>query len=248
MHDIVIELNAHDYNLEDYKDKAGHTIDFKVFFINDREISHFTQLIVQASVENEIAGYISLIYLSQENKEKYFSSVWDFYYHKKMSGHLKSLLKNDIPGFCAAVNQYFHIQVNSVEEFKDYIKQLFDNEYTKFISFHLNKPYPELVTVYSDTDKICKDFSEIPFMNMERKKINFLNRGIANAIHHAACTILKQQDMYLYASNNNTEDGKRLWQHLTKNPKFITLSDYYMGTLTNNREQLVQLKRHKLTV
>ena len=54
--------------------------------------------------------------------------------------------------------------------------------------------------------------------------------------------------MFLHASNNNTEDGKRLWENLTKNPKFLTLSDTYLGTLTNNREQLVEFKRHKLTI
>lgn len=248
MQDIVLQLNTYDCNLQGYQDKLGHTIHFNVFFINDRESSHLTQLIVQANIDNEVAGYISLLYLSEDNKNKYFSSVWDYYYHKKMSAHLKSLLENDVGTFCTAVNQSFNIKVTNLEQFKDYIQDLFSNEYTKFMSFYLNKPYPELVTVYSENDKTCKHFTEIPFINVERKKTNFLNRGIANAIHHAACTILKKQNMFLYASNNNTEDGKRLWQHLTKNPKFITLSDYYLGTLTNNRDKLIQLQRHKLTV
>lgn len=248
MQDIVLELNTDNYDLKCYEDKIGNKIDFKVFFINDRESSHLSQLIVQAYIENEVAGYISLLYLSNENKDKYFSSVWDFYYHKKMPGYLKSLLKNDTQLFCTHVNQAFNIQVNTLQEFKNYTEKLFYNEYTKFISFHLNKPYPELVTVYSDSDKTSKDFSEIPFINIERPRINFLNKGIANAIHHAACAILKKQNMFLYASNNNTEDGKRLWKHLTKNPKFITLSDCYLGTLTQNREQLVQCTRHKITI
>lgn len=248
MQDIVLQLNIYDSDLQGYQDKLGHNIDFNVFFINDRESSHLTQLILQANVGKEVAGYISLLYLSQENKDKYFSSVWDFYYNKKMSGHLKSLLNKDSEAFCTQVSQLLNIHINNVEEFKNYTEKLFYNEYTKFISFHLNKPYPELVTVYSDLDKTCKDFSEIPFMSIERNRTNFLNRGIANAIHHAACSILKKQNMFLYASNNNTEDGKRLWQHLTKNPKFITLSDHYLGTLTQNREQLVEFKRHKLTV
>lgn len=248
MQDIVLELNTDNYDLKCYEDKIGNKIDFKVFFINDRESSHLSQLIVQAYIKNEVAGYISLLYLSNENKDKYFSSVWDFYYNKKMPGYLKSLLKNDTQLFCTHVNQAFNIQVHNLQEFKNYTEKLFYNEYTKFISFHLNKPYPELVTVYSDSDKTSKDFSEIPFMNLERPKINFLNKGIANAIHHAACSILKKQNMFLYASNNNTEDGKRLWKHLTKNPKFITLSDCYLGTLTQNREQLVQCTRHKITI
>lgn len=248
MQDIVLELNPNDYGLYGYQDKLGENIEFKLFFVNDKESSHFSQLIVQANVENEMAGYISLLYLSEENKNKYFSSVWDFYLNSKMSFNLKSLLDKDSELFCNEVNKVFNLQINTVEDFKNYIEKLFYNDYTKFISFHFNKPYPELVTVYSDSEKTCKDFSELPFMNVERKRKNFLNRGIANAIHHAACSILKQKNMFLHASNNNTEDGKRLWENLTKNPKFLTLSDTYLGALTNNREQLVEFKRHKLTV
>lgn len=248
MQDTVIELDKTIYNLDTYIDKKGQFIDFNIFFIEEREESHLTQFIIQASVNGEMAGYISLLYLSQEIKNKYFSTPWDFYYHKKMSSHLKSLFHNDFSKFCQEIKNSFDIDIYTPEEFKSYASQKIENDYKKFISFYLNKPYPEIVTVYSDSDKTSKDFSEFPFMNQQRNPTNFLGRGIANAIYHSACQILKKNNMCLHASNNQTLDGQRMWQHLVKNPKFFTLSDNYWGSLTTDRKNIVKLSRKKITV
>lgn len=248
MQDTVIKLDKKHYHLDTYIDKKGQCIDFNIFFIEDREESHFNQLIVQASVNNEVAGYISLFYLSEENKNKYFNTPWDFYYNKKMSSYLKNLFHNDFSKFSHEVKNSFDIDVKNQEEFKIYAIQKVENDYKKFISFYLNKPYPEIVTVYSDSDKTSKNFSEFPFVNHPRKNTNFLGRGIANALYHCACKILKKDNMFLHASTNQTADGQRMWQQLTKNPKFFILSDNYWGSFTTDRQNIVELTRKKLTV
>lgn len=248
MHNTIIQLNTDIYRFPSYQDKKGNDIEFNAFLLNEREDSHLTQLVVQASIDKEIAGYISLIYLSDENKFKYFNTPWDFYYNQKMQPYLKNLFCNDWLSFCKEINKIYEVDISTTEEFKLFATKIVDNEYKKFISYYLNKPYPEIVTVYSDKDKNFKNFSEFPFLNIERKKINFLNRGIANAIYHFSCQILKKNNMCLYASNNQTSDGQRMWEKLEKNPKFLTLSDNYWGNLTTDRKNLINIQRKGITI
>lgn len=248
MNKNIIQLDKKNYSLDLYVDKQGRTIDFNIFFIEEREISHLTQLIVQASVDNEVAGYMSLLYLSDNNKTKYFNNTWDFYYNSKMSCHLKNLFHNDFPYFREEIQRIFDIFITDKKDFQIYINQRFNNDYNKFISFHLQKPYPELITVYSESDKNSKNFSEFPFTSQARKPINFLGLGIANAIYHCACHILKKHNMCLYASANQTADGKRMWKHITKNPQFLALTDHYLGNLNTDRKNIIQLSRAKITL
>lgn len=244
----MIELNTKLYDLPSYEDKNGNKIDFNIFFFKTKEESCLTQLILQASVNNEVAGYISLLYLSEENKKTYFNSPWDFYYNQKMPVHLKHLFNNDWTSFCNEIKNSYMVDILSKEDFKVFATNNVNNEYKKFISYYLNKPYPEIVTVYSDDDKNCKDFSEFPFMNIKRKATNFLGQGIANAIYHCACQVLKKENMSLYASNNQTADGQRMWKQLEKNPKFLTLSDSYWGSLTTDRKNIIEVQRKSLTI
>lgn len=248
MKNTIQELNKDLYQLETYQDKDGNKILFDLFFIEEREESHLSQFIVQASIDGEIAGYMSILYLSDTNKSKYFNSAWDYYYHKKMPLNLKTLFDKKDNDFFKKVHELFNVKLDTQEEFKHFAEKFVENEYKKLLSFYWNKPYPEIVTVYSEQDKKFKDFSDFPFMSYSRKNINFLGKGIANAIYHCACHILKKENLYLYESNNQTLDGKRMWSRLEKNPKFLTLSDTYYDTLTTNRNNIIELERKKITI
>ncbi len=244
--DFVEKLNC-DF-LTNYVDKNNQPIDFDVFYIKDKEESHLSQYIIQANSNGEMAGYISLLFLSKENKEIYFNTCWDFYFNKKMSKHLKNLYVNDWDSFIKEVKNSFDIQIQSKEDFQNWAVKYSENDYKKFLSFYLEKPYPEIVAVYSNCDAKYKDFSEFPFMSFSRKPINFLGNGFGNALYHASCTFLKNKGLALYASNNQTEDGQRMWRQVEKNNNFLVLSDSYFTTLTSDRKNLIEVHRKKLTV
>lgn len=248
MENNIIQLNTDIYGLHSYQDKSGNDITFNVFFTKEKEDTHLTQLIVQAMVNEEVAGYICLIYLSEENKKNYYNNTWEFYYNQKMSVSLKNLFYNDWSSFCKETKKSFNTDIHTVEDFKNFVNIRFDNDYKKFISYYLNKPYPEIVTIYSDNDIYCKDFSSYPFFNMKRKATNFLNKGIANALYHCACHILKKDRLYLHASNSQTVDGQRMWKCLEKNSKFLMLSDNYWDNLTTDRKNIIQIQRKCITI
>lgn len=244
--DIVKKLNS-DF-LTNYFDKNNQPIDFDVFYIKDKEESHFSQYIIQANSNGEMAGYISLLFLSKENKEIYFNTCWDFYFNKKMSKHLKNLYLNDWDTFIKEVKNSFDIQIQSKEDFQNWAVKYSENDYKKFLSFYLEKPYPEIVAVYSNCDAKYKDFSEFPFMSFSRRPINFLGNGFGNALYHAACKVLKNDNLELHASNNQTEDGQRMWRQVEKNNNFLVMSDSYLTSLTSDRKSLIEVKRKKLTI
>ena len=245
---LLLKKNIQDYNLNYYSTYDNKPITFDCFFINEHEDSHMTQLIVKASFNGEMAGYISLLYLSEENKNKYFSNVIDYYFNKKISKYFKDLYQQDFHKFCLEFNHIYNTSINNKSEFNEYIEKQTTNDYIKFISFYLNKPYPEIVAVYSEQDLKSKDFSEFPFMSNPRKLTNFLGKGIGTSLYHASCVILKKENLELYASNNQTEDGQRMWRHLSQNSKFITLSDTYLTSLTQDRNNVIEMKRKKITI
>lgn len=244
--DVVEKLNC-DF-LKNYVDKKNQPIDFDVFFIKEKEESHLSQYIIQANSNGEMAGYMSLLFLSKENKEKYFNTAWDFYFNKKISKHLKNLYLNNWELFKKEVKNSFDLDVNSQEDFQNWAIKNSENDYKKFLSFYLEKPYPEIVAVYSNCDTKYKDFSEFPFMSFSRKPINFLGQGFGTALYHAACNILKNNNLELHSSNNQTEDGQRMWRQVEKNSNFLVMSDSYFTNLTSDRKNLIEVHRKKLTI
>lgn len=245
---IVTKIDIENDYINHYFTKDFKPINFDCFYINDKEDSHMSQLIIQASVDGEVAGYISLLYLSEENKNKYFSTALDYYFNKKMSKKIFELYNDNFEQFCINFNNIYDSKINNKNDFIEYVEKEISNDYKKFISFYLNKPYTEIVTVYNEDDYKSKDFSEFPFLTIKRNNINFSGKGIATALYHCACKILKKDNLNLYASNNQTKDGQRMWMSFENNPKFLNISDNYYGSLTTDRKGIIEIQRKGITI
>jgi hypothetical protein len=242
----ITKINITDYSKENFYTKNNDNIQFNILHILSKEDSDFSSLIVQAFLNDEAAGHIILNYISMESKINKFNTVFDYFIYKKLP--LKIQNEKNTPQFLNSVNNYLKSTYSTIDELVDFVDKQFNTEYQKLLSFYLNKPTPEILTVYSDKDLHYRNFNSFPAEKTTRNNVNFQNLGISNALYNVAAIILKELNMDLYSSNNQTNDGKRMWNSLLKNKNFIHMSDIYLNTLTTNRQELMAQKRNKITV
>lgn len=244
-------------------------ITFKIFSLEEehfREDNSFLNLFcIQAFIKVECAGYLTLSYLSEDMKNKYFNSCFDYYIWTYGNDYLQTCYThNKIEGLVSSLEKLFqnysdysdNIQkynlLNSEEKldfFKTIINHKYSATYNNFLSFRHNRPNVEMVCVYNENDKNCKSFDSFPFQSLPRKnKINFRKKGISQALYEIGGLLVQKYDMNIYCSNLQTDDGKKMWNILENHPKFNVMLDSYLAINTMNRAQLISRERKKLLV
>lgn len=262
--------------LESFTDKLFFTknndaITFKIFNLNQehfQEDNSFLNIVcIQAFVANECAGYISLSYLSDEIKNKYFNNVMDYFIWTHGTTQLQTLY-NDCN--LIAINEIIEQKLGSSEQLTHAkADQSYDNlslsekyaflynvietkyscAYDNFISFRHNRPNVEMVCVYNEQDKKCKNFDSFPFISENRENLtNFRQQGISQALYKVGGLLMQYWGMNIHSSNIQSHDGKKMWSILENHPCFNVMLDSYLTTNTKNRDNLISQERKKLVV
>lgn len=240
--------------------KDNKCIDFKCHTYTSEQLEDnpFNYNVIQALVDNQVAGYILTAYISEETQKKLFKSPLDYfiYYHtnerikqlyvaKKYSDIIELLFEKT--SFHELKQKYDLINPEnkntlSLKTLNNFAYKNYLSKYSNFLTQWLNKPNVEMICVYNDLDKKQKDFTSYPFIQEPRLVLtNFRGQGIAQSLYAKACHILQQQNLYLYASNTQTENGQKMWKILENHPKFQVCLDSYAAYLQSSK--IIQRKK-----
>lgn len=239
------------------------TFDCYHYFSEELDNIPFNYTAVQALVDNEVAGYILISYLSQETKDKFFQSPLDYFIYYHASEEVKSfyyqkqydkvqdiILKNN--KFLEISDIYKSLLCEKYEECKIenlslqtlelFAHKHYFTKHSNFITQWLNKPNVEMICVYNELDKKVKNFTSYPFTQEVRENlISFRGQGIAQSLYAKAGSILQQNNLHLYASNTQTSNGQKMWSILENHPKFQVCLDSYAVYLQPS--QIIQRKK-----
>lgn len=270
--DTLTILKAIDFRTitnREFKTFDKKDITFKIYSLDEehfREDNSFLNLFcIQAFVNNECAGYLTLSYLSEDMKSKYFNSCFDYYVWTYGNDYLQtSYCHNKLDGLISSLEksfQYHEDYINNSAQYEkfnleqklDFLKNIinakYSSTYNHFLSFRHNRPNVEMVCVYNESDKNCKSFDVFPFESSPREsQSNFRKKGISQALYEIGGLLVQQYNMNIYCSNLQTEDGKKMWNILENHPKFNVMLDSYLALNTTNRTQLISKERKKLLV
>lgn len=233
------------YNFNNLFTNKNKKIDFNIYYDNNKESSHFCNYIIEAVVDNQIAGHISILYLSDENKKKYFNTIIDYYLLLKLP-NLKNLYHSNETNFYEKFNSLFKLNISNKNEFTHYLNSNFTKQYLNFLSSYLNKPYVEMISVYDENTFTRKDFTQDPIQYVKRDNINFQKLGIASTLYEVSSKILNEHQLYIHNSKCQTKEGEHLWKSFEKNNKFTVLTQSHKEYLSNLDTHYSMINRKKL--
>lgn len=252
-----------------FKTFNNEHITFKIFSLEEehfREDNSFLNMFcIQAFVQGQCAGYLTLSYLSEDMKNKYFNSCFDYYIwthgndylqtcyaHNKTDGLISSL-ENAFQNYTDYINNKETYKILETDKKLEFFKIIIDKKYSctynNFLSFRHNRPNVEMVCVYNEQDKNYKNFETLPFQSLPRNsQNNFRKQGISQALYEIGGLLVQKNNMNIYCSNLQTSDGKKMWGILENHPKFNVMLDSYLSINSMNRTQLILTERKKLLV
>ena len=228
----------------------------------------FTLCTVQAFVDDQPAGYVTLAYLSDEIKNRYFKNSMEHYIYQYGNDKIKSAyedgnLKELVPVLCEKLqlspnitppgkNEGLSPEKYLKKQFKFLTKIVDDlrgSDYSSFINYWHNRPNVEMMYVYNQDDKRYKTFNEYPFTHETRtEQKSFRGQGISQALYEVAGLWMQSKNLYLHASTTQSADGKKMWDILENHPKFQVLADTFLTKATHNRKLTIGKERKKLYV
>jgi hypothetical protein len=227
--------------METLKTKAGNEINLQCFDLKEDIVKArlFDTSVIQASVNDEVVGYVKLAYIGPEKANK-LAEPFDYFIYKIYgsdekiveayeSYNIKYLLEKlalrDLKITQENFNSLSKNQINELfDQFKESINQTYKNQFNTMIDYWVNKPSIELIRVFSDKDDSYTDYSQPGYPSIERQNNkNWQGQRVGAALYESAAKWCHSKGLELWGSTTRTEDAKRMWKIMENMPKFFVI-------------------------
>lgn len=246
-------------NSLDLKTKNGQAISFQCC-----EYSHmpgqemYNKIIIKSVVDGQDTGYIKLAYIDSQWAQEHLKNTMDYFIYKSYDTQSPIFLayqKQDFISLVRAFSKEINLsseKINSLDQdcaqkyWTDIVQSLtnkHEHKFQEFKDYWINKPTIEMICVYTEKDQHSWDFSKFPAEKAERDNPkNWRSQKIGLALYSAAAKWCKMNGLQLWASTNQTENAKKMWQIMEKMPCFsimmTTVNKYSSsGSLITNSQR-----------
>ncbi len=209
----------------------------------------FDTHVFNAYINEELVGYAKVSYIP-ESKSLKIKNPMDYFIYKNYSDNesvLKAYKEKNYEYLIQKLSPKMLGTDSSIEniysKYESEINQMFSSQYKKFYDYWFDKPSIDLIRVFSEKDHKVTDL--INQKTIEREPKNFQKQGIGLSLYSHIADWCKSNNLHLWSSQTQTEDAKKIWESMEKNPKFLVLmQDAIEESLKNNQPKL----RKQLTI
>ncbi len=198
-----------------------------------------------AYINDELVGYAKLSYIPKQKAEK-INSPMDYYIYKNYSDNesiLNAYKEKNYEYLIQKLSPKLLDKKSSIEdiyhEYENEINNLFFSQYKRFYDYWVNKPSIDLIRVFSEKDTKVSDL--INKKIIERKPKNYQKQGIGISLYIHIADWCKSNNLHLWSSQTQTEDAKKIWESMEKNPKFLVLmQDAFEQSINNSNQSKIR--------
>lgn len=251
--------------MENFKTKSGDSINLRYFSLNEDIVKArlFDSSVIQASVNDEIVGYVKITYISKEKATKlaepfdYFiykiygsdDKIVNAYESKNFKYLLEKLALKDLQVTKEELDSLSQLEVKTLfKSFKKGINTTYKIQFNSMIDYWVDKPSIELIKVFSEKDSYYTDYSQEDYPCIER--INnkcWQGQRIGAALYEASAKWCHSKGLELWGSTTRTDDAKRMWNIMEKMPKFFIIMTEVCKYSTSG-QILSKIERPKLNM
>lgn len=227
--------------MENFKTKSGDAISLQCFQLDEDIVKArlFDSSVIQASVNDEVVGYVKITYISQEKAAK-LAEPFDYFIYKIYgsddkvvqayeSGDVRYLLEKlalrDLQITKEDCDSLSKLEAQELFRiFKKGINTTYNIQFKSMVDYWVNKPTIELIKVFSERDYSYTDYSQqdYPCVDREDNK-SWQGQRIGAALYESAAQWCNSKGLELWGSATRTEDAKRMWNIMEKMPKFFVI-------------------------
>lgn len=226
----------------------------------------WTQHMIGATINEQPAGYITLSYISDATKNKYFKDVLHYFVYMKSNSVLVSFFEDqDIEQFVIKASKFMGADIQAQlstmnkrekvqflnEQYKlieQWVIEKYTPAYIGFIDYWHNKPNIDIIRVHCEKDKTSKDFSVWPFDTIQRQPLNFRKQGVAKALYIAAGKYMQSLGMCVWQSDTETPEGQKTWKDMEHYCSFKVMMDKCQCFVASGQKHLQEIERKRYIV